>query len=352
MGLNMLDDRSKSLLLTLVAQYIGQGQPIASKALIEHAGLALSSATVRHVMADLEQLGLIASPHTSAGRVPTPRGYRFFVDTMMAVGSFEAIESTQLSLQLLPDSPQRMVHNAASLLSEISQFAGVISTPKRRDAQQFFRQIEFLPLSAQRILVIIITPEGDVQNRLLMVNEAYSPSQLTEAANYLNQHCAGLSIVQIQTQIKHELSHLQQRVAVLMQAAVSQSDVGMNSLDDALVVKGERHLLSVSELTSDMNRLRQTFHMFDEKTRLLQLLERASTADGVQIFIGGESDVLPFDGVSLISAPYSANNEVIGTLGVIGPSRMAYDKMIPLVNITAQLLSRAMSAPNPDGTHA
>ena len=245
-----------------------------------------------------------------------------------------------------------MVHNAASLLSEISQFAGVISTPKRRDAQQFFRQIEFLPLSAQRILVIIITPEGDVQNRLLMVNEAYSPSQLTEAANYLNQHCAGLSIVQIQTQIKHELSHLQQRVAVLMQAAVSQSDVGMNSLDDALVVKGERHLLSVSELTSDMNRLRQTFHMFDEKTRLLQLLERASTADGVQIFIGGESDVLPFDGVSLISAPYSANNEVIGTLGVIGPSRMAYDKMIPLVNITAQLLSRAMSAPNPDGTHA
>lgn len=339
----MLDDRAKKLLLSLIAQYIGQGQPVASKALIEHAGLELSSATVRNVMADLERMGLIVSPHTSAGRVPTPQGYRFFVDAMMMVGQYSSVEDDLLQAQLQPDTPQRLVASAASLLSQVSQFAGVISTPKRAE-QQFFRQIEFLSLSAQRILVIVITPDGDVQNRLLSVAEPYSASQLVEAANYLNSHYAGIPLSQIQKTIKQELSHLQQRVADLMQAAISQPvQDATTQLEDALIVKGERHLLNVNELTSDMNRLRQTFHLFDEKTRLLQLLEQASTADGVQIFIGGESDVLPFDGVSIISAPYSENNQIIGTLGVIGPSRMAYDKMIPLVNVTAQILSRALS---------
>jgi heat-inducible transcriptional repressor len=262
---------------------------------------------------------------------------------MMTVGQYSSVEDDLLQAQLQPDTPQRLVASAASLLSQVSQFAGVISTPKRAE-QQFFRQIEFLSLSAQRILVIVITPDGDVQNRLLHVAEPYTASQLVEAANYLNNHYAGIPLSQIQKTIKQELSHLQQRVADLMQAAISQPvQDATTQLEDALIVKGERHLLNVNELTSDMNRLRQTFHLFDEKTRLLQLLEQASTADGVQIFIGGESDVLPFDGVSIISAPYSANNQIIGTLGVIGPSRMAYDKMIPLVNVTAQILSRALS---------
>lgn len=339
----MINERAKKLLISLVTQYIGQGQPVGSKSLVEHSGLDVSSATVRHVMADLEQMGLIVSPHTSAGRIPTPRGYRFFVDAMMTVGSFETVEPPQLASQILPDTPTRMVGNVAHLLSEISQFAGVVSMPKRTQGQQFFRQIEFLALSSQRILVIMITPEGDVQNRLLTVSEPYSPSQLIEAANFLNSHCAGMTLSQVQAQIKNELTNLQQTVATLMQAAISQTPQDQVALEDALVVKGEHQLLSVSELTSDMNRLRQTFNMFDEKTRLLQLLEKASVADGVQIFIGGESEVLPFDGVSLISAPYSLNNEVLGTLGVIGPSRMAYDKMIPLVNVTAQLLSKAMA---------
>lgn len=334
-----LDDRAHTLLNTLITQYIAQGQPIGSSTLAQQAGLKLSSATVRNVLVDLEHLGLISSPHTSAGRIPTPQGYRFFVDAMMTASAFEAIEDETWNKHIQPDSAHRMAGSAAQLLSQISQFAGVISTPKRA---QMFRQIEFMLLAPQRILVILITPEGDVQNRLLEVDQPYQAHELIEAANYLNAHCAGLDFAHIKQQLSQELHHLQQNVTRLMQEAVTQSAPHQAAQDDALIVKGERHLLNVNEFANNMDRLRHTFDLFDEKTRLLQLLERTNHAGGVQVFIGGESDVLPYDGVSLITAPYTANNTVIGTLGVIGPSRMAYERVIPLVDVTAKLLSRAM----------
>jgi heat-inducible transcriptional repressor len=333
--MKILDERAQTLLNTLVTQYIAQGQPVSSQTILHNSGLGLSSATVRNVMADLEHQGLVASPHTSAGRVPTPQGYRYFVDAMMTASAFEAVADVEIA----PDSAQRMASSTAQLLSQISQFAGVISTPKRAQA---FKHIEFMLLSPQRVLVILIATDGNVQNRLLELEQSFTPSELVEAANYLNTHCLGLGFNEMRQQISRELQHLQKRVTQLMQAAVSQSD----ATDDDLIVKGERHLLNVSEFSNNMDRLRQTFDMFDEKTRLLQLLERTNHAGGIQVFIGGESEVLPFDGVSLISASYSVNNQVIGTLGVIGPSRMAYERVIPLVDVTAKLLSRAMSQNN------
>jgi heat-inducible transcriptional repressor len=333
--MKILDERAQTLLNTLVTQYIAQGQPVSSQTILHNSGLGLSSATVRNVMADLEHQGLVASPHTSAGRVPTPQGYRYFVDAMMTASAFEAVADVEIA----PDSAQRMASSTAQLLSQISQFAGVISAPKRAQA---FKHIEFMLLSPQRVLVILIATDGNVQNRLLELEQSFTPSELVEAANYLNTHCLGLGFNEMRQQISRELQHLQKRVTQLMQAAVSQSD----ATDDELIVKGERHLLNVSEFSNNMDRLRQTFDMFDEKTRLLQLLERTNHAGGIQVFIGGESEVLPFDGVSLISASYSVNNQVIGTLGVIGPSRMAYERVIPLVDVTAKLLSRAMSQNN------
>ena len=337
-----LDERASILLTTLVHQYIAQGTPVGSQALMTNSGLSISSATVRNVMAELEQLGLIASPHTSAGRIPTPAGYRFFVDAMMTANAFTTHDEADLSAHDLSgfsaDTPARMANQAAQTLSQLSHFAGIIATPKR---SQIFGQIDFLQLSPTRVLVVMVTPEGDVQNRLLQLDQAYTPSQLTQAANYLNSHFAGKTFEHIRAQLAHELAHLQNDVNVLMQQAVARTSE--SSMDeDALIVKGERHLLDVSEFANNMQRLRQTFDLFDEKTRLLQLLEHTRTAGGIQVFIGGESEVLPYDGVSLICAPYAANNQIVGTLGVIGPSRMAYEKVIPMVDVTAKLLSRAM----------
>ncbi|MBS1174961.1 MAG: heat-inducible transcriptional repressor HrcA [Burkholderiaceae bacterium] len=337
-----LDERASILLTTLVHQYIAQGTPVGSQALMANSGLSISSATVRNVMAELEQLGLIASPHTSAGRIPTPAGYRFFVDAMMTANAFTTNDEADLSAHDLSgfsaDTPTRMANQAAHTLSQLSHFAGIIATPKR---SQVFGQIDFLQLSPMRVLVVMVTPEGDVQNRLLQLEQAYTPSQLTQAANYLNSHFAGKTFEHIRAQLANELAHLQNDVNVLMQHAVARTSE--SSMDeDALIVKGERHLLNVSEFANNMQRLRQTFDLFDEKTRLLQLLEHTRTAGGIQVFIGGESEVLPYDGVSLICAPYTVNNEIIGTLGVIGPSRMAYEKVIPMVDVTAKLLSRAM----------
>lgn len=334
-----LDERASRLLTTLVHQYIAQGIPVGSQVLTHSAGLSLSPATVRNVMAELEHLGFITSPHTSAGRIPTPAGYRFFVDAMMTAGQFSADESVNWSeREFSADTPTRMANQAAQTLSQLSHFAGIIATPKR---SQVFGQIDFVQLSPHRILVVLVTPEGDIQNRLLQLPHNYSPSQLVTAANYLNTHYAGLTFEQIRVELTRELNHLQRDVSVLMQQAIAPSN-NTPADDETLIVKGERHLLDVSEFANNMERLRQTFDLFDEKTRLLQLLEHTRNAGEIQVFIGGESDILPFDGVSLISAPYTVNNQVIGTLGVIGPSRMAYEKVIPLVDVTAKLLSRAM----------
>ncbi len=332
----MLDDRAKLLLKTLVERYIADGQPVGSRTLSRSSGLDLSPATIRNVMSDLEALGLIASPHTSAGRVPTARGYRLFVDTMLTA------QREQLAApSLAPDQPQRVIANAAHLLSNLSQFVGVVMAPRRSSV---FKQIEFLRLSDRRLLVIIVSPEGDVQNRVIFPEADYSQSQLVEAANYINAHYAGLTIEQVRDRLQAEVDTLRGEIAALMQAAVKvSSDVLSESQEDDVVISGERNLLAVSDFSSDMGQLRRAFELFEQKAQLMRLLDVSSKAEGVRIFIGGESQVVPVEELSIVSANYEVDGQVVGTLGVIGPTRMPYERMIQIVDITSKLVSNALS---------
>ena len=335
-----LDARAQHLLKTLVERYIAEGQPVGSRALSRHSGLDLSPATIRNVMADLEEMGLIASPHTSAGRVPTVRGYRFFVDSLMVVQPLEDVEIHRLEDELSVDRPQQIVSAAASLLSQLTQCAGVVATPKRREAS--FRHLEFLRLSDRRVLLIIVTPEGDVQNRILHTERSYTPTQLTEATNFFNQNFAGQPFAGVRERLAADLRSLRDDIAALMKAAV---DAGEGALvqSDALVVTGERNLLHAEDLASNMERLRRLFDLFEQKTSLLHLLDVSQRAPGVQLYIGGESGLVPLDECSVVTASYEVNGQLIGTLGVIGPTRMAYERVIPIVDVTAKLLSNALA---------
>ncbi|CCD35381.1 Heat-inducible transcription repressor HrcA [Candidatus Paraburkholderia kirkii UZHbot1] len=324
----------------MIERYIAEGQPVGSRTLSRHSGLELSPATIRNVMSDLEELGLVASPHTSAGRIPTPRGYRLFVDTMLTVEEPEdEAMTTAVKTRLQGEEPQKIIAAAASVLSSLSSFAGVVLTPRR---SQMFRQIEFMRLSDKRILLIIVTPEGDVQNRMMAPQRDYSPAQLTEASNYINVHFAGLSFDEVRRRLREEIDQLRGDMTVLMQAAVVASTAETDPTDTVLI-SGERNLLEVVDLSSDMARLRRLFDLFDQKTSLLQLLDVSSHAQGVQIFIGGESNLVPIEEMSVVTAPYEVNGKIVGTLGVIGPTRMAYNRVISIVDITARLLSMSLS---------
>ena len=337
-----LDERSRILLKTLIERYIVEGQPVGSRTLSKHSGLELSPATIRNVMSDLEEMGFIASPHTSAGRVPTARGYRVFVDNLLTVRPLHNRLLDELKGQLQPDQPQRVIGNASSLLSQLTHFAGVVVTPRTETVR--IRQIEFLPLSDQRILLIIVTTRGDVQNRILHTARNYSPSELTTAANYLNAHCTGLDFEAIRDRIQDELKQLHSDMSELMTAAVDAGNEAVQETASQYVMSGETNLLDVEDLSSNMVRLRELFKLFEQKTGLLQLLTISHRAEGVQIFIGGESGLAPLDECSVITAPYEVDGMVVGSLGVIGPTRMAYERVIPIVDITARLLSSALSS--------
>ncbi len=334
-------ERAQILLKMLVERYIADGQPVGSRALARFSGLDLSPASIRNIMADLEELGFIASPHTSAGRIPTPRGYRFFVDTLLKVRPLDQVEINQLEGQLQPDNTQKLVSQASHLLSDLTRFAGVVMTPKRRSAA--FRHIEFLSLSEKRILLIIVAPDGDVQNRIILTDRAYKPSELTEAANFLNQNFAGLTFDEIKARIQDELRKLREDMTRLMTQALEASTEVMNQNSEDYVLSGEHNLLHVQDLSSNMASLRRLFDMFEQKTSLLQLLDISSRAQGVQIFIGGESGLVPLDECSVVTARYEVDGQVVGTVGVVGPTRMAYERVIPIVDITAKLLSSALS---------
>lgn len=338
-GLNSkMDERAKTLLKALVERYIAEGQPIGSRTLSKV--FDLSPATIRNVMADLEELGLIHSPHTSAGRVPTPQGYRIFVDSLIAAGPHDSLPGLQILDHLPASEPARAVTAAATLLSNLSRFAGVVQAPKRT---QVFRHIEFIRLSDKRVLLIIVTPQGDVQNRILFVPREYSASELLEASNYFNHHFSGLSFHAVRQSLARELASLRSDISRLMQQAVDAGLDAADTADEAVVISGEGKLLDVSEMTADMDRLRKLFELFEQKTDLLHLLDVSSRAQGVQIYIGGDSHLVPLEDVSIVTAPYGIEGEVIGTLGVIGPSRMAYERVIPIVDITARMLSNALS---------
>jgi heat-inducible transcriptional repressor len=331
----MLDDRAKLLLKALIERYIAEGQPVGSRTLSRASGLELSPATIRNVMSDLEELGLVASPHTSAGRIPTARGYRLFVDTMLTANR-EDFSATALA----PDQPQKVIASAAQLLSNLSHFVGVVVAPRRSSV---FRHIEFLRLSERRFLVIIVSPDGDVQNRVVHTPTDYTQSQLAEAANYLNANYAGLTIEEVRERLKKEVEALRGEIGELMQTAVQVSTEVMTQAQEDVVISGEHNLLAVSDFSNDMTHLRRAFELFEQKTQLMRLLEGSSQAEGVRIFIGGESHVVPFEELSVVSAPYEVDGQVVGTLGVIGPTRMAYDRMIQIVDITSKLVSNALS---------
>ncbi len=336
----MLNDRARILLKTLVERYISEGEPVGSRTLSKHAGLDLSPASIRNIMSDLEEMGFVASPHTSAGRVPTPRGYRLFVDTLLTVRPLDRVAVSQLETRLTPSDPQRLMTAASTLLSDLSQFAGLVMTPRRNPS---FRQIEFISLSDKRILLIIVTMEGAVENRVILTEQPYKPSALTEAANFFNQNFAGLTFDQVRLKLRDELGRMRDDITHLMAAAVDAGSQALDASQDNVVVAGRRRLLDVEELSGNMERLRRLFDAFEQKTALLRLLDQSRNAAGVQIFIGGESDLLPLDECSLVTAPYSVDGQVVGTLGVVGPTRMAYERVVPIVDITAKLLSSALS---------
>jgi heat-inducible transcriptional repressor len=330
-----LDDRAKLLLKALIERYIAEGQPVGSRTLSRASGLELSPATIRNVMSDLEELGLVASPHTSAGRIPTARGYRLFVDTMLTAKRDDLVTAPSLP----PDQPQKVIAHAAQMLSNLSQFVGVVVAPRRSSV---FRHIEFLRLSERRFLVIIVSPEGDVQNRVVHTAADYTQSQLAEAANYLNAHYAGLTIEQVRERLKTEVEQLRGEIVTLMQTAVEASSEAQQDQEE-VVISGERNLLAVSDFASDMTHLRHAFELFEQKTQLMRLLDVSSQAEGVRIFIGGESQIVPFEELSVVTSPYEVDGQVVGTLGVIGPTRMAYDRMIQIVDITSRMVSNALS---------
>jgi heat-inducible transcriptional repressor len=339
----MLDRRAQSLLKTLIERYIVEGQPVGSRTLSRHSGLELSPATIRNVMSDLEEMGFIASPHTSAGRIPTPKGYRLFVDSLLTVQPLAHQQISDIRDAIHPDQPQRVIGHASLLLSELTHFAGVVVAPRRQLPR--IRQIEFLSLSDTRILLIIVTSEGDVQNRILFTQRSYNPSELAQAAGILNEHFAGLDFQQIRHRLQDDLRQLSADMAELMSAAVEAGSEAVTDSAAQYVISGEKNLLGVEDLSSNMGRLRRLFDLFEQKTGLVQLLELSSRADGVQVFIGGESGIASLDECSVVAAPYEVDGQVVGTIGVIGPTRMAYERVIPIVDITAKLLASALSAP-------
>ena len=337
----MLDKRAQGLLKTLVEHYISEGQPVGSRTLSKCSGLDLSPATIRNVMADLEEMGFIASPHTSAGRIPTQRGYRFFVDTLLTVKPLQSLVIQRLEYERSSPDPQELRSSAADLLSNLTRFAGLVMIPKRKSIA--FRHLEFLPLTEKRILLIIVTSDGNVQNRIIVADRPYTPSELTQATNFFNQHYAGSTFEQVHKKLHDELRQMQSDMTRLMAAALEASNKALEKERDNVVISGEHNLLQVDDLSTNVTSLRKLFELFERRHTLLQLLDNSQSAEGIQIFIGNESGYLPLDECSMVTAPYEADGEIVGTLGVIGPTRMAYERVIPIVDITARLLSNALS---------
>jgi len=339
------NDRGQNLLRVLIQRYIRDGQPVGSRTLSKDAGLDLSPATIRNVMADLEDLGLVSAPHTSAGRIPTPRGYRLFVDTLVRYrqpGDGD-IRKIQAQIQSKSDNPEDLIGAVSSMLSDFTSMAGVVTVP--RSPQVTMRQIEFLPLSENRVLVILVVNDREVQNRILHTERDYSASELQQAQNFINEHYAGLEMEQVRSRLLEDLDSTRDSMNQTMHDIIAVAQSAMDGVTDPqnkYVVAGETKLMDFAEL-SDVDTLRRLFDAFSRKRLILDLLDRSINADGVQIFIGEESGYRIFDGCSVITAPYHVDDDTIGVLGVIGPTRMAYDRVVPIVDVTARLLESALS---------
>ncbi|HEU4662898.1 MAG TPA: heat-inducible transcriptional repressor HrcA [Dokdonella sp.] len=341
-----LDARARQLLRTLIARYIAEGQPIGSRTLAKASGLDVSPATIRNIMSDLEEFGLVAAPHTSAGRVPTAQGYRVFVDSLLEMRPLGEPEVDQLRRELPTDAATPdLLGSATSLLSEMTHFVGVVSVPRREEFP--FRHIDFVQLEGGRVLVILVFTDGQVQNRVIAPQRAYSPSELEQVANYLNANYAGMRIDEIRARLLREMQDESARLNRLLSAAVEVAEAAFqDSAGNDMLVAGQTNLMGRQDGT-DVDRLRELFEAFQRKRDLLQLLERCSRAEGVRLFIGEESGFAALDSYSLVTAPYGVGSRVLGVLGVIGPTRMAYERVIPVVQATAQIISGALKRGQP-----
>ncbi|AVY67001.1 heat-inducible transcriptional repressor HrcA [Xanthomonas translucens pv. undulosa] len=340
-----LDPRARQLLRTLISRYIRDGEPVGSQTLARHAGLDLSPATIRNILADLEDAGLLSSPHTSAGRIPTATGYRVFVDSLVQMRPPGEGEVARLRAEMSNAAgTQALLGSASELLSAMTHFVGVVSAPKR---EQFaFRHIDFVPLDARRVLAILVFADNEVQNRVIEPRKAYEPAELERVANYLNAHFAGRALADIRASLVRDLRHARDEMELLLAHSVELAEQALAPVGDDMVLAGQTKLMGVQDL-SDLERLRELFEIFASKREILQLLERTIRAPGVRIFIGEETGVVPLESVSLVTAPYMAGGQVLGVLGVIGPKRMDYDRVIPLVQTAAEVLGAALDPTPP-----
>jgi len=335
-----LDPRARQLLRTLIARHIQDGGPVGSQTLARHAGLDVSAATIRNILSDLEEAGLLASPHTSAGRVPTAQGYRVFVDSLLQVKPLRAQEMERLRGELGGGGQQSLLGSASELVSAMTHFVGVVSVPRRE--QLAFRHIDFVALDGQRVMAIIVFADHEVQNRIIQTRRSFEPAELERVANYLNQQFAGRPLGDIRSVLVEELRNARDEMEALLSQTMELAEQALVPGDDDMLLAGQNRLIGVQDL-SDLDRLRDLFEAFARKREILQLLERTIRAPGVRIFIGEETGLAPLEGMSLVTAPYGAGGRTLGVLGVIGPTRMAYERVIPVVQATASLLGTALN---------
>jgi heat-inducible transcriptional repressor len=336
-----ISERAQHMLRVLIDRYIRDGQPVGSRTLAREAGLNLSPATIRNVMSDLEELGYIRSPHTSAGRVPTVQGYRFFVDTLLKVEPLDMLSVEQLRAEFdVRMAPKELIEATSNLLSGITHLAGVVTLPKHESA--IFRRVEFLPLSEKRVLAILVTSTGEVQNRIIASERQSSASELQHASNYLNELFCGKDLTAVRNTLLREMQEARSTMNGMMVAAMQMADqIVEQNRNEGYVIAGQTNLMEFQELC-DIDRLRNLFDAFNKKREILHLLDQCIHGEGIQIFIGEESGYQTLDECSMVTAPYQVDGRIVGVLGVIGPTRMAYDRVIPIVDATARLLGAAL----------
>ncbi len=339
------DPRARQLLRTLVARHVRDGEPVGSQTLARHSGLDVSPATIRNILASMEEAGLVAAPHSSAGRIPTAQGYRLFVDSLLQVKPLPEGEVSRLRSELPSGAgTQALLDSTGELLSAMTHFVGMVGVPRRETFA--FRQLEFVALDPHRVLAILVFADGEVQNRVVQVRRAFDPSELEQAANYLNAHFAGQPLAHIRAALLRDLRHARTEMERLLASSVELAEQAFGPGRDegaleGMVVAGQTRLMGLQDL-SDLDRLRALFEAFAEKRELLQLLERTAKAPGMRVFIGEETGLAPLEGMSLVTAPYGSGGRTLGVLGVIGPSRMAYERVIPVVEATAAVLGAAL----------
>jgi heat-inducible transcriptional repressor len=338
-----INQRAQQILKILVERYIQDGCPVGSRTLAEESSLGLSAATIRNILADLEEAGYLVSPHTSAGRVPTSLGYRLFVNSLLTMQPFEMNTALELKNQLDPDMTlPNLLQSASALLSSLTQMIGVVALPKRNQIK--LRQVEFLPLSSNRILVILVLNTREVQNRIIYTDRVYTQSELQQAANYLNTHFVGKELLVARRELLEAIKSDQDSMERLLQAAIEVADKAFISQEESkdYVMAGQNNLLSYTK-KGEFERLYALFEAFTQKQEILNLLNQAVDAEGIQIFIGRESGHIAFDDCSIVTTSYAVDEQLIGSLGVIGPTRMPYNRVISAVNVTAKLLSAALN---------